>query len=118
MNRRVFLSYAHRDKQFVQHALAFLKQSHVLSRHDNVFLDVASIKPGQSFARVLRKNMLSADTVLVFWTEAAAVSNSVVYELGMADALGKEMVVAYPAGKRTVLPVETINATLVEVPDA
>ena len=59
--------------------------------------------------------MASANSVVVFWTENSANSQFVNYELGMADALGKNLVVVTPRGQRMRLPSNLEDIQVLEI---
>ena len=67
-------------------------------------LDEQEMVAGSSVRGALRDAISSADTVVLFWTDAAAKSQWVNYEAGMAEALGKQVVVVMPESSTAQLP--------------
>ena len=115
MARNVFVSYASRDRDSVQKMLEQLRRRRVLDADDNVFVDQESFAVGDSFRDATRAAIGASDTVLVLWSHAAADSKWVNYELAMADALGKQVLVAVPRGMRAQLPLELSATQVVEL---
>lgn len=115
MSRNVFVSYAARDRQWLQLALDYLRKRQLISAEDNIFVDHQSFSAGENFREATRAAISAADTVLVLWSPAAAESKWVNYELAMADALGKHVLVAASRGHRA-LPIDSRSVELVEVP--
>lgn len=80
----VFLSHSAEDQE-----LADLVRS-VLHLPGDVPQAGAS---GQDLRKLVQARIAAADQVVVLWTPAAARSQWVSYEIGMADALGKRLLV-------------------------
>ena len=115
---KVFLSYARVDKAFALVALEYLRKQKILSRHESVIVEFPDQIEGSTGGRVFRKAIESADTFVLIWTKAAAQSNFVHYEVGMADALGKSMIIATKRGEALPFPINLKDTLLVEVSDA
>ena len=92
-----------------------LRKRKVLSIDDEILLDRKGISAGENFREATRAAISAADTVLVIWSPAAVESKWVNYELGMADALGKELVVVAPRGMDQKLPIASHSFKLVEL---
>ena len=118
MARNVFVSYATRDRARIGPLLDRLRRQRVISADDNVFVDNASFAEGDDFRGAARAAIKDADTVLVLWSPAAAESKWVNYELAMADALGKHLVVVQSKGEAAELPIDTRSIELLEVSGA
>ena len=52
-----------------------------------------AIVPGESFADAIKRAMEESSSVVVLWSDHAARSSYVGYELGMAQALGKPILI-------------------------
>lgn len=115
MSRKIFVSYAPRDRSWVPQVLDQLKEQKLLSADDNVFLDHQDFSAGDSFRDAARAAIAAADTVVVLWSPAAAESKWVNYELAMADALGKHLLVVSPRGSRTDLPIDMRSVEMLEL---
>jgi TIR domain len=81
MGDKVFLSYAASDRHRIESAIA---QFPGLRMADSL---ESELRPGDDVRAIIRDRVQSANEVVVFWSEAAATSQYVQYELGMADAL-------------------------------
>jgi len=78
-------------------------------------VDLASVAgPGANFREKLRNAIQSTSKVIVFWSREGAQSPSVNYEIGMAEALGKPIIVARQKGKSPPLPAELSQLQTVE----
>lgn len=121
MSAKVFISYAFRDKDLVQGVKDALMKQGLNGYYVTDFPSQADLNAGESFRDTLRKWISSADYFVLFWTEAAANSEWCNYEAGMAEALGKKVIVAMPTNYQAKLPpalsgypiirVENVNRT-------
>ncbi|HBK56543.1 MAG TPA: hypothetical protein DDZ76_09745 [Xanthomonadales bacterium] len=94
MSENVFLSYAPQDKDFVDAVRP--KLAGLLSTRNTpfeVFDAMEHVRPGEDVRGALKKAINVASTVVVFSSPAADASEWVNYEAGMADALGKRIVI-------------------------
>jgi hypothetical protein len=100
MAEKIFLSYALQDRAFVRTALKALQHKGLIATSEMQVQPAQAATPkGASMRQELKRQIGEAGKVVVFWTEAGARSQWVNYETGMADALGKPMiVVADPNG--------------------
>lgn len=92
MATKVFVSYAYQDKKFVENV------KHELSRKghlppDALFFDAQDISAEESIRTRLRSEIRAADTVVIVMSKHAEASQWVNYEAGLADALGKKILV-------------------------
>jgi hypothetical protein len=116
VSRNVFVSYASKDRVWLEKVLEQLRKRKVLSIEDKIFPDRKSISGGENFREATRTAISAADTVLVLWSPAAVESKWVNYELGMADALGKHLVVVAAHGMHPKPPINARDFQLVEMP--
>ena len=63
----------------------------------------------------IRERIAEADSVVVVWTQQAPKSPWVLYEIGMAHALGTPITVLLAGGERSAIPAEIGDAKIVEV---
>jgi hypothetical protein len=93
MSQKVFLSYASEDKEWAMQVLKHLRKKGVPGLDVPKNLDTPRFETGQDVRQRIRKEIESAKNILFIWTPNAAASDWVRYELGMADALGKQIFV-------------------------
>ena len=86
---------AWQDRDRVEEVLKKLQEPQVakLDLPQDIADPIPLLEPGQDLRAEIRKQMQSASVVVVLWTQQAAVSDWVQYEVGMADALEKPIVV-------------------------
>jgi hypothetical protein len=113
----IFISYSSNDvdqtrlRTFVKK----LQQRGVVDPAES-FTDVSSHAiPGQPIKAEIRSAIESASTFVLVWTEAASKSQWVNYEAGMADALGKRIVVVIPEGSAAKVPDNLKDAEVVRI---
>jgi hypothetical protein len=85
MNKsRVFISYSHEDQPLVQSVVHWLKNSEFRSAHID---DPANwVSWGDDVRTLITDKIRRADTVLLLWSDRAAKSPWVQYEVGIAQA--------------------------------
>jgi hypothetical protein len=89
----VFFSYAQSDRNTLDRWRSRLMELLGESSQE-VFLDpVAELLPGEDVRSRIRNFVHECSYVVVLWSTRAAESDWVQYELAMADALGKRIVV-------------------------
>jgi hypothetical protein len=96
----LFMSYANNDHDFAHRLARQLEH-----QGDNIWLDRFAV--GGNWADSLRHALTDADGVVLVLSDAALHSNQVMFELGAADALGKNImaVTRTDAPPRERLPV-------------
>jgi hypothetical protein len=117
MSRNIFISHTSSDRQLLENALEYLRSRRFLRTSDNVFYDLYDFASGEDFRGATREAIEGADAVFVIWSSAAAHSKWVNYELGMADALGKDLLLVVPHGHPGQIPANLQDAKVVELPD-
>lgn len=116
MARNVFVSYAARDgRARVQRVLDQLRERQVLRGDDLLVVDHGHVAAGEEWRRSTRAAIDAADAVVVLWSDAAAESKWVNYEMAMADALGKHLVVVAPPGQRGRVPLQADSLEVFEL---
>lgn len=100
MSLKVFLSYDTKDLAFAQSIKARIKE--ILPQHNVEALDVFDAGTdwavGEDIRQSIRSAVEKADTVLVISSKSGDLSPWVNYEAGLADALGKELVIIEQQG--------------------
>lgn len=92
-----------------------LCRKRIMSAEDNVLVDYDREALGATFRDAAREALADADTFVVIWSPAAAASRWVNYEVGMADALGKEVIVVLLKGASPHLPASLQQAHSIEL---
>ncbi|TDM08768.1 MAG: hypothetical protein C4K60_05055 [Ideonella sp. MAG2] len=100
MSFKVFISYATKDTAFAE--LVKLKIKELLPHHNieatEVFDVRSNLAVGADIRRSIKSAIEEASTVVVVSSEGSDLSPWVNYEVGLADALGKELVFVEPKG--------------------
>jgi hypothetical protein len=111
--QKVFISYTKGDLPLVQSALRWLRGSDLRSAEiDDPFN--WSIR-GEDVRSIIRDKIQQADTVVLVWSESAAKSAWVWYEVGMAQALGVPIRVLSAGDSRTKLPAGLAESEVVRL---
>ena len=93
MTEKIFVSYAHEDRDLVKAVLGALRKHHIVTAEDVVILDPHHFEPGENIRRMIKDQISSARKVVIIATDHSAKSEWVNYEAGMAAALDKPIVV-------------------------
>jgi hypothetical protein len=101
--QRVFISHSTDDRPLVESALKWLQESEFRSAQID---DPSNWSPvaGDDVRSAITDKIRQADTVMLLWSDRAAKSAWVQYEVGMAQALGVPIRVMLAAGSRAKLP--------------
>ena len=100
MTETVFLSYSHADRSLARRVEKHLKGLLKSKSQDFVVIDERqSVSVGEDIRKSLKAAMDSANTVVFLASPKSDGSQWMNYEAGLADALGKRMVVISPKGK-------------------
>ena len=97
MSTKVFISHTLQDIQLAEKAKSQLIQRKVLPI-DTEFIAPGDISSGTNVRAHLRNEIATADKVVLVATDNSESSQLVNYELGMADALGKPIIVIARTG--------------------
>ncbi|HMV05927.1 MAG TPA: toll/interleukin-1 receptor domain-containing protein [Accumulibacter sp.] len=92
MSDKVFLSYAAQDRHFAE---ALKPQiSELLQKHAQTLdvFDAHALASGEDFRKTVKDAMDAATAVVIVASPAGEASQWVNYEAGLADALGKDVV--------------------------
>ncbi len=94
MTYKVFISYAHEDKTDFKEIIPKLRDHGIFESDDYIIIDPQeSISPGEDLRESIKNKIKLANKVVIFNTNKSESSQWVNYEAGMADALGKPIVV-------------------------
>ncbi len=99
MSEKIFLSYSHTDRDFARRVEKRLKD--LLKSKDQEFSVIderRTISAGEDIRQSLKSAMDSATTVVFLASPDSAKSPWMNYEAGLADALGKRVVVVGQKG--------------------
>ncbi len=92
MTSKVFVSYVFTDRKLAETAKRELeKRGHV--SEDTEFSDEHEIAFGEDIRQHLKSEIEASDALVVVLTDEAASSQWINYEVGLADALGKRIIV-------------------------
>jgi len=89
MTEKIFVSYAHQDRDLVKGVLQALRKKGIVTAEDAVILDHEDLQPGEDFRRMIKDQIRSASKVVIITSDNSAKSEWVNYEAGMAAALEK-----------------------------
>ena len=113
--KNIFLSYSKQDEGKLAAIVQNLRQQGLYE--DNQLPSIQhEISPGEDFRKEIKRSISEADTVVIIWTPASANSSWVNYEAGMADALGKRIIVVRPDQNSPNLPAN-LNSAGIKVVD-
>jgi hypothetical protein len=111
----VFISYAMRDKSRLKKIIGELKLRGIAEDGDKIIYAPDIIVPGESWSGQIRKAIEAASKFVVVWSGAGSESDSVNYETGMAEALGKPIFVVIPKEETSRIPRELENIQILEL---
>ncbi len=111
----IFISYAMGDRPRLKTVISELKARGVVGESDKITEPHAVFIPGSSIRGALREAIQAASKVVVVWSGAAAESQWVNYEAGMAEALGKPIVVVVPKGEARQIPAGLSDIQVIEL---
>jgi len=104
MTERIFISYAYQDRKYLDKVLNELRK-HGIVREEEDFLDpTIETASGYTIREEIKTSIEAASKVVILWTEGSAKSQWVNYEAGMAEALGKSIIVVIPEGSEADIP--------------
>jgi hypothetical protein len=111
----VFISYALADRTQVKKLFDELKSVGVIGQRDQIVDHAKIIVKGPSRRDDVRKAIEDASKIIVIWSSGGAESEWVNYEIAMADALGKQIIVVVPKGERSPIPDQIAENTIFEM---
>jgi len=114
---RVFISHSSADKAHVDAIRNSLKKLGLLDANDEIVDPARAFKPGANVREMLRNAIESANKVIIVWTGGDTGSPYIGYEIGMAEALGKPVIVARRKDASPPLPAGLSHMQFVEFPN-
>ena len=93
MTEKIFISYAHQDRDMVRAVMQTLRKHGIVTAEDAVILDAHDFQPGENVRRAIKEQISSASKVVIIASANSAKSEWVNYEAGMAAALEKPIFV-------------------------
>src|SRR6266852_4938579 len=111
----VFISYALDDKPRIRKVIDELKSRKMIEEDDKIIETSDVFVPGSSVRAQVREAIEAASKVVVLWSGAGAEADWVNYETGMAEALGKPILVVIPKGGASKLPRTLENSQIIEL---
>ena len=96
MSKKIFLSYAMEDRHHLEGLKEILEKHRITTEGEHVgFIDPMSEPsiPGTNIRAMIKKQIKSSNEVVVIATDDSLSSQWVNYEIGMADALNKPIVI-------------------------
>ena len=92
---RVFISYSNQDREFAQWVKSALTKAGITTN-----LDEVESSSTADFASAIRQVVQAADALLAILSDDSTSSNFVMLEIGMAQGLGKKVVVIAAPGAK------------------
>ncbi|MBI4380324.1 MAG: toll/interleukin-1 receptor domain-containing protein [candidate division NC10 bacterium] len=118
MTKKIFLSYSMQDAGKIELVVKKLRRHQSSVGKELAIVDPSTqISPGDDVRRTIRSSIEESDAVVVVWTPASASSSWVNYEAGMAEALGKQIIVVRSGRRAPTLPVNLQSAQVLELRD-
>jgi hypothetical protein len=114
---KVFISATGRDLSRERKRVKELLAKQFAGRDVEIF-DASNLATSVNIRRAIRKAIEDAAQFVIIWNGRAAESAFVNYEIGMAEALGKPIVVVVPKGDRSSIPDYLAENTVLELEDA
>ena len=113
---RIFVSYSMKDQPDAGEALQkWLEQRDEPGEIQDPFVWAST---HHDVREVIRQRIEASDSFVVVWTRQAPESAWVLYELGMAHALGRPITVLLAGGEPSAFPREIGNANIIELVQA
>lgn len=107
----IFISYSQTDREFARKLYRELQRFKVRG-----FMDTVDVAAGADFSRQLKEAVGSADALLVILSEAATKSSWVMAEIGLAQALDKNVLPVLAPGQPydTSVPPQLLDRVVVD----
>ncbi|SRR5713101_37442 len=107
MNKDIFISYASNDRLLAQNTMRQLHRKGLLENEYIEHLEGVE-KPGEAkyLREKIKERILRSDLVVLIWSKDAAKSPWVQYEVGMAKALERPILIAWADKSAPELPTE------------
>ena len=107
MAEKIFVSYSHEDRKYLDGLKEVLQEHGIVEGDEVSIIDPFSgvFSAGKDIRESIKKEIQSASKVVIIYTSNTDASQWVNYEVGMANALDKPIIVvgARGSGKTTLL---------------
>lgn len=101
MAQKIFVSYAHEDRGLLDELEETLRKHGVIGDEPVSIIDpLNEVKLGDNIREAIRNQIESASKVVIIYTDKSGSSDWVNYEVGMADALNKPIIIIGKKGSR------------------
>jgi len=120
MAERIFVSYSHEDRKYIDGLKEILQKHGVVEGNEISIIDPFSgvFSAGENIRETIKKEIQSASKVVIIYTSNSDSSQWVNYEVGMADALNKPVIVVGTRGSgKTTLLSSLKHIQLIEIDD-
>jgi len=120
MAERIFVSYSHEDRKYIDGLKEILQKHGVVEGNEISIIDPFSVvfSAGEDIRETIKKEIQSASKVVIIYTSNSDSSQWVNYEVGMADALNKPVIVVGTRGSgKTTLLSSLKHIQLIEIDD-
>jgi hypothetical protein len=111
----VFVSHSRSDAAQLEGIRKSLTTAGLIGPEDHVIGEKEPPAPANVLREEVKRQIESATKVVVVWDAESANSQWVNYELGLADALGKQIVVAVRSAGNIPLPASLQDIEVVEM---
>ena len=91
--KRIFISYSQKDHYKISEVIEKLQKEIPEFKDAEVWDPISKLSVGTDFRKEIKKQILSSDLYVLLWTEDSATSPWVLYEAGIADAVGKQIII-------------------------
>jgi nucleoside 2-deoxyribosyltransferase len=116
INKQVFLSYAFTDRDLAQTTIQKLQKQGVLRNESLENIDSAqTISFDGDIREGIKERIQKSDIVILVWSKDAARSPWVQYEVGMAQALERPILIARADKSAPDLPAELNENQIIEL---
>ena len=102
--QKIFISHSQASARDIPQILERLKRRGVLAETDEIVSPEDVHHGHRELRQAVHKQIASSSKVVVIWDKASAQSQWVNYEIGLADALGKQIVPIRLRGEQGPLP--------------
>ena len=107
MAEKIFVSYSHEDRKYLEGLKEVLQEHGIVEGDEVSIIDPFSgvISVGEDIREAIKREIQSSSKVVIIHTSNTSSSQWVNYEVGMADALDKPIIVVGTrgSGKTTLL---------------
>jgi hypothetical protein len=111
----IFISYSQVDAPKLETILKYLVSAGFIKEEDKILREEDLPVKHRALREQVKRQIHSASKVIVLWDSDSANSQWVNYELGLADAFGKEIIAVVPKKTRVALPTRLQDVQVVMI---